>query len=54
MAATVLPCVAWLDGEIHLRWDDGSDWLVVAIVCYGFRKLAGALLKAWRERPRDE
>lgn len=54
MAATVLLCVAWLDGEIHLRWDDGSDWLVVAIVFYGFHKLAGALLKAWRERPRDE
>lgn len=52
--ATVLLCVFWLDGEMHLRWDDGSDWLVVGIVFYGFYKLAGAFLKAWRERPRDE
>ena len=52
-AATALLCVLWLDGEVHLGWDDGSDWLAVGIVFYGFHKLAGALLKAWRERPRD-
>lgn len=52
-AATVLFCVLWLDDEIHLRWDSDSDWLVIGIVFYGFYKLAGGGLKAWRERPRD-
>lgn len=52
--ATMLFCVLWLDDQIHLHWDNGSDWFVVAIIFYGFYKLAGAFLKAWRERPRDE
>jgi len=52
-AATLLFCVLWLDGQIHLRWDDGSDWLVVGIVFAGFYKLAGALLTAWWKRPQD-
>ncbi|WP_096702391.1 hypothetical protein [Magnetospirillum sp. 15-1] len=52
--ATALLCVLWLDDEIHLRWDDGSDWLVVGIVFYVFHRLTGSFLKAWRERPRDE
>lgn len=51
-AATVLLCAVWLDDELHLRWDSASDWLVVAIVFYGFHKLAGAVLTVWRERPR--
>lgn len=52
--ATVLLCVLWLDDHLHLRWDDGSDWVAVAIVFSGLYKLAGGGLKAWRDRPRDK
>lgn len=53
LVATALVVVLWLADLLRLRWDNGTDLFMVGLVFYGFYRLAGAFLRAWRDRPRD-